>query len=137
MITLYRVQHRVDGRGPFRKDFSRVWIDPDPNMKDIAKLPPLDEDPGLPPVDWIVQRFHAAVRAGYHCGCGCRTLNKIREWFTRTELKTLGKLGYHTVATRAIVVAESDHQIAFVRPWPLAMRIRVVDPYPGGHHRPR
>jgi hypothetical protein len=115
VTTIYRVQG-IDGRGPWRPGFSRLWI--------------TDGDRPLPP-PWH-EEFDAAsvIRAarGDVMGCGCRSLEQLREWFMQEELTRLRSLGYFVVRMQVDrVLAESSNQVVFARHQPLAMDVETIE----------
>lgn len=107
--TLYRVQ-AADGRGPWRPGLSRFWA---------------DENRTKFPVD-IVAAFGSAWREeipyGWHCGCACRTLEGLLEWFTPLEQHRLETFGYRPVTILADkIIRENADQVIFARRDPLTV----------------
>lgn len=119
MATIFRIQDR-NGRGPWRPGFSRQWVE---ERADHERLVPWMQDfPGL-----VIPRA-----AGI--GVGCRTLDQLRRWFTKSEYLTLRRHHYRAVALdRATVIAESDIQVVFTRAVPNNFGHRYIDLY-GDHH---
>lgn len=68
------------------------------------------------------------LAADHHYGCGCRTVEQIKKWFTPTERMRLRLLGYKLVAMSADrVLAESKNQLVFLREKPLNEDIEVLE----------
>jgi len=68
---------------------------------------------------------------GMSLGCGCRTLEQLRRWFTPTEYATLRRFGYCAVKMEAgRILAESDIQCVFERAKPLREGVEPVELYP-------
>lgn len=116
---IYRVQDR-QGRGPWKPGFSSYWVETRP-----------DHDNLLP---WYLEfpdkRF--SVRRGQHYGVGCRTVEKLRRWFTESEYKKLLSFGYRAVKMSVDqVVMESDTQAVFVRNKPLKKKVVIFNLYGG------
>lgn len=118
--TVYRVQD-VDGRGPWRPGFSRIWVQ---ERADHANLLPWPQEFGmgiLPRGDWPF---------GKHFGCACRTLEQLRRWFSPQEYATLQSYGYQAVQMEAArVLAESQIKLVFQRPRPLRFGAEPVSLY--------
>ena len=102
---IYRVQHGWDGRGPWSQGFSSVWTDP--------------ERTGLPPT--FQQEFpKLKLKPNVYHGCGCRTLDQLRKWFSAYEATALASLGFHIALLKPHeVIAESENQLVFTRLRPL------------------
>ena len=103
---LFRVQDQ-DGRGPFKPGFSHNWvIDREDNINLIPYMMEFDEDK--------MKLINEHIRNGLHLGCGCRTIEKLRRWFTKKEYATLIKYGYKAVAIKYdTIIAESETQCVF------------------------
>jgi hypothetical protein len=57
---------------------------------------------------------HARLCEGYHYGCGFRSAEQLRAWFTHSERKRLNRLGYRVASIAPdIVVAETPTQVVF------------------------
>lgn len=122
-VPVYRVQD-AEGRGPWRPGFSRLWVR---DRADHDNLRPWVEQFGV----GIILRDGWPF--GRHFGCGCRTLEQLRRWFTREEYDTLRAYGYSAVQLMADrVLAESDIQLVFQRSRPLRAAVEPVDLY--GHN---
>jgi len=68
---------------------------------------------------------------GMNLGCGCRTLEQLRRWFTPTEYATLHRFGYCAVKMEVgRILAESDIQCVFERAKPLREGVEPVELYP-------
>lgn len=104
---IYRIQDQ-DGRGPFKPGFSHKWVS---ERRDHENLRSWLEEFG--PV-------HNQLLVGEHCGCGCKSLDQLRRWFTKSEYKKLRKFGYRAVKLNpGRIIAESDTQCVFGRATPL------------------
>ena len=117
MTTIYRVQDK-DGRGPWKPGFSRFWVE--------------DRDDHDNLVPWYVEfgDVHRRAIVGMHMGCGCRSLEQLRRWFTATEYATLQLAGYQAVQMAADrILAESDIQCVFERAKPLHIGVDAVELY--------
>ena len=118
MSTIYRVQDR-QGRGPWKPGFSHLWVE---DRSDHDLLIPWYREFG-----WINRN----AIAGMYMGCGCRTIEQLRRWFTPTEYAKLREFGYQAVELdigRAL--GESDIQIVFERARPLREAARRIELYP-------
>lgn len=117
-LVVYRVQDD-SGRGPWRPGFSKYWCE---DREDLDNLIP-----------WTVELPTVLLKrtAGMHMGCGCRTLEQLRRWFTPAEFKTLNQFGYASVQLEATrILGESDIQLVFERVLPLANCVVPVELYP-------
>lgn len=117
--TVYRVQDK-HGRGPWKPGFSDRWVEDRPDEEYAALMP------------WPVQFPNVLKRAivGAHLGCGCRTLDQLRRWFTPTEYATLRRFGYSAVQMEVgRILAESDIQCVFERSKPLREGVEKVKLY--------
>lgn len=111
--TVYRVQDR-EGRGPWRPGFSRVWVE--------------DRDDHMNLVACFRQFNMNHLRKDRHIGCGCRTMEQLRRWFTASEFEKLRGFGYQAVRMAANkIVFESNIQCVFERKKPLAMDFEPVE----------
>lgn len=84
-------------------------------------------------VPWPAQFGNVLNRsiAGMSLGCGCRTLEQLRRWFTPTEYVKLRGFGYGAVKMEVgRVLAESDIQCVFERVKPLRDATEPVELYP-------
>lgn len=105
---VYRIQD-AEGRGPFRPGFSQHWIDHTAHCEFPSWL---EEFGYCVPPDLIQQ--------GWHFGSACRTIDGIKQWFSRTERRRLAKLGYSLVAMKPDrILAESERQLVIARKLPL------------------
>ena len=82
--AIYRIQDK-DGRGPWKPGFSHRWVEIRP---DHNNLPAWYEEFGP---------LHNYISYGEHCGSGCKTIDQLRRWFTKSEYRTLLKYGYRAV----------------------------------------
>lgn len=115
---VYRVQN-LEGRGPWRPGFSHLWVR---DRDDHDNLRPWVEQFGL----GIIPRWSPY----WYYGCGCRTLEQLRRWFTAEEYATLRAYGYQAVIMDVHrVLAESDIQLVFQRVRPLYAGAEPVDLY--------
>ncbi len=114
MITVYRVQD-ADGRGPWKPGFSHFWVE---DRDDHDSLIPWYHEFG--PV-------HRNAIVGMSMGCGCRTLEQLRRWFTPTEYARLRAYGYRAVQMDVgRILAESAIQCVFERAKPLRKDVAAV-----------
>lgn len=125
---VFRVQH-ADGRGPWRPGFSNLWVDHD---KNTCGLPSILEDP---PISRALAGFNP--QPGFHYGCGCRTLDQLRRWFSRREYTLLTQqYGFHAVQLRQVsIIAESDVQALFASATSFWDGALLVDLYTVGEVR--
>jgi|SRR6185503_6191450 len=117
-VIVYRVQDS-DGRGPWKPGFSARWVEDRPEEEFATLLP------------WPVQ-FGMLRRssARMSMGCGCKSLEQLRRWFTKSEYSTLRGFGYIAVKLNADrVLAESDIQCVFERSRPLCDSVEPVNLY--------
>lgn len=114
MTRVLRLQD-VDGRGPFKPGLTKRWIDDDGPPQ---PAPWLQDFPGL----------LKKMNENGHYGCGVRTMEQLRVWFSPTELVRLRILGYRCVAmTVDKVLAESRHQLVFMRHKPLREDVEEIE----------
>ncbi len=119
--AVFRIQDK-DGRGPWKPGFSICWVE-DRQEEEYAALLPWPVEFGRAPLNKRI--------VGMHMGCGCRTLEQMRRWFTPTEYAKLLGYGYHAVKLEAgRILAESDIQCVFERAKPLRDGIEVLELYP-------
>lgn len=112
MITIFRIQDE-EGRGPFRPGFSEKWMR---GEKPYYLSPP-----------WIeagisIQHYSKLLNANAYSGTGCKSMEKLCEWFSHEERAQLAIFGYHIVRiipTR--IVLNLTHQIVFECCQPLAL----------------
>jgi len=115
--SIYRVQDPT-GRGPWRPGFSHLWIEDRP---DLDNLPP-----------WHIEFGSILCQAdtSMHLGCGCRTLDQLRRWFTPCEFRRLRRYGFQAVLLDVDrILAESEIQLVFQRVLPLHKGFRPVKLY--------
>jgi hypothetical protein len=117
--TVLRVQD-ASGRGPYRPGFSRLWSDPDGPI-----VPLWWEEIGQ-----SLEAAHSAMSEEYHWGCGFRTGEQFRAWFSDRELRKLDRFGFYLVRIAPDVIhAETPSQVVFgtVQPMSIASpRISLV-----------
>ena len=121
MTTIYRVQD-ADGRGPWKPGFSQCWVE--------------DRDDQNNLVPWMVEMGRVEKRAiyGMSVGCGCRTVEQLRRWFTPSEYRTLRRFGYQAVKMEVgRILGESKIQVVFERAKPLRSEVDPVELYPATH----
>lgn len=107
MDVIYRIQDS-DGRGPWKPGFSHRWVEDRP---DHDNLPP-----------WIIEfwRIDRKLLVGECAGSGCRTIEQLRRWFSKSEYKTLLSYGYRAVRMEVNrILGESEIQLFFGRATPL------------------
>jgi len=115
--VVFRVQD-ADGRGPWKPGFSHRWVEDRPDHENL--------------IPWFNEFGDVRERAiyGMVMGCGCRTLDQLRRWFTPSEYKTLLGFGYQAVKMQiGRVLAESDIQCVFECSKPLNQGCEVVQLY--------
>lgn len=131
MTHVYRVQDR-DGRGPWKPGFSSQWAEDRPESE-YKELKPW-------PIEFGISNVLRKSIYGMSLGCGCRTLEQLRRWFTPTEYSKLLGFGYAAVKLDiGRVLAESETQIVFERALPLNEGAQTVELYPTNKqndHRP-
>lgn len=116
--TVVRIQD-PQGRGPWRPGFSHVWVEDRP---DHDLLLPWWQEMG-----WV---NHKATPHMY-IGCGCRTVEQLRRWFTPGEYRTLLLYGYRAVTLEVgRILGESEIQVVFERARPLREAGQAFDLYP-------
>ncbi|MCK0507967.1 hypothetical protein [Aromatoleum anaerobium] len=104
---IYRIQDS-DGRGPWKPGFSRLWVE---DRDDHDLLIPWYQEFG---------QVHLRAIVGMHIGCGCRSEDQLRRWFTQTEYARLVEYGYRAVRMPVgRILAESNIQCVFERAKPL------------------
>jgi len=115
--NIYRMQDS-EGRGPWKPGFSTLWVE---DRDDHKNLPPFYEEFGE------VGKY---IPRGEFCGSGCKTKKQLKRWFTESEYNKLIIFGYRAVSLRITrVVAESDTQLVFTRPWPLTKGVEYFELY--------
>lgn len=98
-----------------------MWVR---DRDDHDNLRPWPEQFGL----GIIERSKPSL--GRHFGCGCRTLDQLRRWFTVDEYASLLFYGYAAVQLEVdAVLAESDIQLVFQRRQPLHIGASLVSLY--------
>lgn len=114
MTNVWRVQSKVDGRGPYRPGLTMRWADPEgPELPDI-----LTEFGRI----WIRE-----IPNGWHAGCGFLALPTLMRWFSGTERVRLATLGFQVVRMRAdLIVRRGALQVIFARRSPLTRGVTVV-----------
>lgn len=118
MITVYRVQDRA-GRGPWKPGFSAQWVEYRPDHDLLI--------PWYRQFGWVNER----AIVGMHVGCGYRTVEQLRRWFTPSEYAKLQGFGYRVVQLEVgRILGESDIQLVFERARPLREAATPVDLYP-------
>jgi hypothetical protein len=106
---VYRIQD-AEGRGPFRPGFSSTWLD----AARHCEFPSWLEEFG-----WCIPADLQAQ--GWHFGSACRSVEGIKQWFSRTERRRLERFGYSLVALKPDrILAESERQLVIARRLPLA-----------------
>jgi len=108
MITIYRIQDK-DGRGPYKPGWSHYWQEMRCLIDAGDKPTFMDEFPGI--VQTIYNIFD---KEGGAFGCGFRTMDQLRKWFSPSEIDKLSHFGYQIVKIRADrILAESPLQLVF------------------------
>ena len=117
MITIYRIQD-IEGRGPWKPGFSKQWVE---SRDDHDNLIPWYEQFG---------RVDRLAIVGMHIGCGCRTIEQLRRWFSPNEYATLIDKKYNAVCMNVDrVLGESDIQCVFERIKPLHKHVEIFQLY--------
>jgi hypothetical protein len=102
-IIILRVQDK-EGRGPFRPGMTQHWKDADYSSRVI-------------PPTWDVEfgKFLLHGEPGTHSyGCGLRSREQLRRWFSATEEPRLHELNYRLVSLKVDrILAESENQLIF------------------------
>lgn len=100
-VSVYRVQD-ARGRGPWKPGMSARWV----------------SEEAVRPFADIESMLRAIRRAGddEHVGCGCRTLEDLRRWFTPGEYDRLRLLGYQCVRLHGCrVLQERESEVVIGR----------------------
>lgn len=98
---VYRVQDK-HGRGPFAPGLSSLWVEP---RDDHLNLAPFYET--WPDIVFSKYAFY---------GCGCRTIEQLKRWFTRSEYQTLQQIGFQAISLAADAIErENNIQCIFSR----------------------
>lgn len=118
MSAVFRVQHKIDGRGPFRPGFTLQWSDDDGSALRSDKPP------------WMVEFGSDAIdrlgRARERFGSGCDSVDQITGWFSPAERFRLAELDYHLVRlTDVRILARSANQVLFARFKPLHVGAQI------------
>lgn len=117
MTEIVRIQDRA-GRGPWKPGFSHRWVEDRP---DHYALVPWYQEMG---------RVDRLAIAGMHIGCGCRTEEQLRRWFTLTEYERLVAFGYQAVRMQVgRILGSSETQVVFERARPLREAVAAFDLY--------
>lgn len=116
--TIVRVQDH-EGRGPFRPGFTLKWSEDRPDLDNLIPWP----------LEFGLEIRNRALY-GMKMGCGCRTVDQLRRWFTESEYRTLLGFGYHAVEMEVgTVLAESHLQLIFSRSKPLNVDVVPFELY--------
>ena len=117
MSFVYRVQDG-SGRGPYRPGFSHLWTDVTHALRNPTYFAELGWEPSE-----MADKF-ATYEKG---GCGKRTVEQLRRWFSEAERARLNARGYSIVRMKVDrILAESDRQLVFARKTPLKQNVIVV-----------
>ncbi len=118
MERVFRIQDAA-GRGPYRPGMSSRWADP------------AHATPTVRPPTWLWEFGYGPLlrlKPGHHMGCGFRTMDQLRAWFTPSERQRMHAFGYRTVSIDVDeVLAESENQLVFGRAKPLRKGCRIID----------
>src|SRR4051812_11711426 len=111
MSRVYRIQDR-EGRGPWRPNLSRRWLDAEPAPGVEILLP------------WHVEFGYDLLKLrglpGEHYGCAVRKPRDIARWVSKTEREKLSALRFNLVSIHPDrILAESANQIVFASRTPL------------------
>jgi len=109
-LRVYRVQDAF-GRGPWKPGFSSQWTEDREPSEYLVLKPIQDEFPTL----------SLRLRHDRFYGVGCKSLEQLRRWITKSEYQKLVEFGYQCVSIDADkVVAQSEVQLVFERSKPLS-----------------
>lgn len=115
---VYRVQHKRDGRGPYRPGVSVQWAD----KEGRCDLPTWMAEFGTGLLNEVAPNEQMA--------CAFRDLDQMKAWFTATECERLERLGFALVRLQVDrVVAESKFQMVVARRRPFNTDAIIV-PWP-------
>ena len=119
MTAVFRVQHKADGRGPFRPGFTATWSDDAGHI--LRSTRP----------SWIDEFGSDAVQHGgrpsEHFGSAVAKHADLANWFSSGERGRLADLGYVCVRVPdARVIAASPNQVLFARAKPLTVGVQRV-----------
>ena len=116
MHTLYRMQSTLDGRGPYRPGLTKHWVD-----RESHRPVPTDVLTAFG-LEW-----KSDIPKGWYCGCACRSLETLLQWFTAVELQRLSEMGYSVVEFNADkIVREDGMQVIFAKRLPLTDGVKVI-----------
>lgn len=109
-LTIYRVQHKVDGRGPFRPGFTEKWqlSKTRRHRLGLIKRKTLEQSFG--------SYWSLTIPHGFHLATGCRSIEQLLRWFAPEELEKLDSHGYYPV--KMVVdgfLYENEEQVVFYR----------------------
>lgn len=117
MERVFRIQD-ADGRGPWKPGFSEKWVRQEP-------------DTSLLPWFFEIGPVHKKALFGEHVGCGCRTIEQLKLWFTEPEYRKLLRFGYKAVKMSiGRVLGESKIQCVFGCHQPLKEIGEEIELYP-------
>lgn len=106
---LFRVQD-VDGRGPYRPGFSRLW-----SSDDGPICRPWWDELGI-----SLAEAMDMVPTGMFGGCAFAELPQLDAWFTADERERLDAFGFFVVRFRPDrIVAATPSQVVFAQNYPL------------------
>ncbi len=116
MIHIYRIQD-MDGRGPFKKEFTDKWL-ADRDVSHLKSFHP-------------IQIFGAKNRTkAPFIGCGCTSIEQLKKWFTLEEYYFLLSQGYESVIISVDEILLSDkNQVLFARHRPLRRGFKKFNLY--------
>lgn len=115
---VYRVQHAVDGRGPFRPGWTHTWLDAAGDAMRETKPSILDE---------FGDNLFAGAPRTMSYGTGVARALDLVQWFSPVERERLAAVDYIVVRMNIdIVVASSPNQIVFGRLRPLADGVSII-----------
>ncbi len=115
-MIIYRVQHKKDGRGPWRPGWSHVWVEDREDHDNL--LPPSIEFNGI------------SFKKGFYHGSGCSSISQLKRWFTESEYLTLKKYNFHSVIMKVDnVLGHSKTQVLFERKKALNKNVKAFTLY--------
>lgn len=106
--NVYRVQHKEDGRGPWRPGFTKLWSTGKP----------------LPP-PWFEEFSEVTLEQGWYYGSGVLTVDSLLLWFTPDELyKLVNTFDYEIACLISCeIIGRSNSQVLFRRRSPHRLQL--------------
>jgi hypothetical protein len=113
-VTIFRVQHRIDGRGPYRPGISRLWAAPSgPDWPDILT------EFGI--------AWRDEIPLGWHAGCAFLSMADMLTWFLPSERSKLTRMGYRPVEMEAdTIIRRGALQVIAARRLPFSRECKPL-----------